>query len=249
MAVCNQCGANLQRQEQAVGLCTDCQRKIANGWNANRPNNSFVTPQQSQRNPVKPSKAADILAYVIIFVFICVFVFVGVYRITRYIVWDEPLISTPRPTFTPTPTPAPTPVPDDLSTLVEYFVSSSLPADMSAQSVLCLKYDTDTSNIVLILEMDAMSGAKAYLRASARFIHSFLRQLATLDGLRDVTINISGPFVDVYGNKLIDTGVRVEYSMDTIRKINYDYFDSDLYFDPARFLRTADDLYIHPAYQ
>lgn len=208
----------------------------------------MATQQQSQRKPVKASKAADSLAYVILFAFIAVFVFVGVYRITRYIVWDEPLIPTPRPTFTPTPTPAPTPVPDDLSSLVEYFVTSCLPADMAASNVLCLKYSEDTSNISVYLDMEVMSGAKAYLRASARFIHGFLQQLAMLDGIHNVTIDISGPFVDVYGNKTIDTGVRVEYRMDTIRKINYDYFDSDLYFDPARFLRTADDLYIHPAY-
>lgn len=198
--------------------------------------------KNESRRTVSPS---TILAYVIL----CIIVFVIVYRVACHALYGDPIIPEPAPTSTPEVTTAPTPVPEDLSVLVDYFVTASLPSGMVATNVLCLKYNESTNNITVILQMDVMSDGNAYLRASAKFIHGFLHSLSTLDGIHNVTINITGPFVDVYGNDKISTGVRVEYSMATIRKINYSYFDRKLRADPISFIRTADDYYIHPSYQ
>ena len=213
----------------------------------------MATQQQSQREPVKASRAADILAYVILFAFIAVIVFVGVYRITRHIVWDEPLIPTPLPTFTPTPTPAPTPtaLPDDTLSWVSFYADAGKGDDVDFRSAE--EAIIDGENILVIkFYLNPMYKEKYYRVAAARAIINVGQSIRSNNLHRDydsINFLFYGGFIDKYGNKTESLGIRAWYEDYEFDLLNFDYFNGILFSDPDAIIKAADDYIIHTAYR
>ena len=152
--------------------------------------------------------------------------------------------STPRVTAAPTAT-APA---NDLQAWSDYYVAKHTPKDVNVSNVLCIRWNDTTDNITIIADMDVMHSNDDYVKSAANLIRGFLSSISDRNDVNRVTMLFTGPFIDAYGNDVSDTGVRVEYSIDTIRKINYDYFYQKRHSDPAGIIKVADVYYIHPAY-
>lgn len=153
--------------------------------------------------------------------------------------------STPRVTASPTAT-APA---NDLQAWADYYVAKHTPKDVNVSNVLCIRWNDTTDNITVIADMDVMHSNDDYVKSAANLIRGFLSSISDRNDVNRVTMLFTGPFIDAYGNDVSDTGVRVEYSIDTIRKINYEYFYQKRHSDPAGIIKVADVYYIHPSYQ
>lgn len=225
----------------------------------------MATQQQSQRKPVKASRAADILAYVILFVFIGVFVFVGVYRITRHIVWDEPLIPTPTPAPVPTsttfwqsvtgdistrvPTSAPTLAPDDALGWARKYAAQYQTDDVIITDVRLIDSEVNGQDVCFIIDLECNHSNTALQFSHLNEVMINLCQaMSHRDHFDCVSFTVFDKFVDKYGNTQRIVSITAVYKVPTLRIINYDYHMSYKYSKPTAFISCADSYYIHPGY-
>lgn len=149
--------------------------------------------------------------------------------------------SSPKVTVRPTAT-APA---NDVESWVKYYANKNMPDDMHLGSV---QYLPLTSRLYVICDMDTMWNGKAYLRACSEFITGFCENVKNLDGFETVILTFNGPFIDREGNDITAVGVKAEYSVEKLRRLNFDYFDNYTRSDPAKIIKAADDYTISPAY-
>lgn len=157
------------------------------------------------------------------------------------------------PTSTPRVTAAPTATarPGDTIAWVSYHAGKGCADDVSFRSAYENSSDGE-SILVIKFIMSPMSSGKSYRRAAAQTIIDVgyaIRKSGYHKKYDSVNFLFYGGFIDKYGNREENLGIRAWYTSEEIGLLNFEYFEDSVYSNPDAIIKAADDYIIHPAYQ
>lgn len=157
------------------------------------------------------------------------------------------------PTSTPRVTAAPTATarPGDTISWVSYHAGKGCADDVSFRSAYENSSDGE-SILVIKFFMSPMSSGKSYRRSAAQTIIDVgyaIRKRGYHKKYDSVNFLFYGGFIDKYGNKEENLGIRAWYTSEEIGLLNFEYFEDSVHSNPDAIIKAADDYIIHPAYQ
>lgn len=157
------------------------------------------------------------------------------------------------PTSTPRVTAAPTATarPGDTIAWVSYHAGNGCADDVSFRAAYENSSDGE-SILVIKFFMSPMSSGKSYRRSAAQTIIDVgyaIRKRGYHKKYDSVNFLFYGGFIDKYGNREENLGIRAWYTSEEIGLLNFEYFEDSVYSNPDAIIKAADDYIIHPAYQ
>lgn len=91
-------------------------------------------------------------------------------------------------------------------------------------------------------------------RVASQFVHlndvliPICQSMSFQKSIDSVSFTIFDHFIDKYGNTKRTVAITASYRIDTLQKINYEYFKKNVYAYPTAFIKCADSSYISPVY-
>lgn len=208
--------------------------------------------QQPQKTSTVSSSRRGCLSFLLkctIIVSIILIISYILIEIAYYQNEHPPVISTISPQGTATASPTPTALASDPLSWCKYYANKYTTNDIRLRSVDITT--TDHFGTYLTVDFDIKcdhSNTKLQFAHFNEVIIDICEAMSKHDGFDSIMFSGYDDFVNKYGEVNNINSIIADYSISTLRRINYDYHRSYIYSNPTAFIECAETHFVHQGY-